>query len=321
MDDAVQAWRARVGKDYVRTSTERAPEPCYMSTYSVSNSPGIPTSSWRDYLKRYGQTPSALYCLNDICPGVGLVTGKIAEESVRSYVSVVLKEAGHDVEVKKKALALNPIVQTIPTAKNKQPDGSIILQEATATATIFILEVKSANDMNATTLKLAIHLCQMLASLRNRNSAVQEISGFYFPCGKGKECVIEVTVKWNDRTMIFEERHSCVDRQHLKSRLVAVYKKNRSYWQSTPWVPKNVFFYPMTPSFVTEHFDGGYQTSSGHSIVIICEKICRVFKKPMHSQEKAQLSYLRGRNLPQVGFPLMDMRNFELFTLSFTTLQ
>ncbi len=319
----ITAWKNFSGS---RGSTERAATPSYMSSCTVSQSSSVPTV-WADYIIRsnYKTTPPADYTLKDICPDISLsATGLPAELAMRKYVSDVLR-----VDVEKKALKLNPIVHTIPTAQKKEPGGSIILAEAEAT--IFILELlshtkknKTSDNTAASTLKLAMHLCQMLASLRNRSVCVNELSGFYFPCGVVKQCVIEVRIQWDDWQMHFVETDRFLPLSDINSRIKAVYDKNLKHWSSSSVGPFNneVFSYPMDPTFVRDNFNGGYQIFSGQSIVIMSEKEGRVFKQPMNPSESLRLMRLRRLKSLQIGFPREEskeirdvmMHVFDLFS-------
>ncbi len=197
-------------------------------------------------------------------------------------------------------------MNTIPTREVRRPDGSIREHGAT----VFIFELESNSDWNATTLKLTIHLAQMLASLRNRSGSppIDTIVGFYFPW-KSLQCVVEVQVKWSDNYLKFVETHSYVEMIDINARLVAIYLQNEGYWRDSSWTinTTRVFNYPVTSAYVVSEFGRqAIQVESGCSVVIVSSGY--VYKKPMNSSESSRLSDLRGRTHLRIGFPFLNIR-------------
>ncbi len=216
---------------------------------------------------------------------------------MRTYVSKAL-----DVQVVSTGLKLLPFVETIPTKKPRIPDGTINFEGAT----VFIMDLISNNDASSTLLKLSIHLCQMLASLRNRKP-VKSLSGFYFPWVE-KGCMVEVVIEWSDTLMLFIERHKYLAFVEVGDRFRIVYLENLSHWKSSPWPQgeKFVLSYPATPSYVAEVFEG-FQIQSGQSIVIVSPQKQLAYKKVMGTKEESSLLCLLHAKYnftePQIEFP------------------
>ena len=211
-------------------------------------------------------------------------------------------------------IILFPNVNTIPTTTPRKADGNVIVNGVT----VFIFEVESNSSWYNTTLKLAIHLSQMLASLRNRSSmlgvslsaSVHSLSGFYFP-NKKNECVVEVCVHWNDDILRFVESHTMIlTVGEVKRRLKSVYQRNKSLWENSS-LDLTEFCYPLTPHYLTNFAADAKQVDSGQSVVIVCENDCLVYKYPMNSSERSNISSFRGERLDQVGFPLMELKRIN----------
>ncbi len=216
-----------------------------------------------------------------------------AEQDMCEYVSTIIKKP-----VKRdRAMAFVPHVSTIPTTDLRKPDCNLMENGAT----IFICEMESSNDWSSTILKLAIQLCQMLASLRNRNgcNAINSLDGFFFP-KETKRCVVEVTVEWSDVKLKFIETHSNLNRGDVDARLRAVYVRNKHLWHISGWNHTEVYNYPIGSEYLRSKFgDTARQVESGNSVVID-----KVFKKPINVDEQLQLFRLVGKSHPQIGFPI-----------------
>ncbi len=160
-----------------------------------------------------------------------------------------------------KALKLLPDINAMPVKTRRFPD--VTIKDETG-ATFFICEVESYKD---TTLKLAIHLAQMLSSLRNRCIQEKSLQGFYFPYGS-IQCVLLVTVTWNYHHMKFIEDHVPCD---LHASLKRVYLKNKTLWDKRWDESKRFLFaYPVCPNNITGTFGAGAkQIMSGQSVVIV----------------------------------------------------
>ncbi len=148
-------------------------------------------------------------------------------------------------------MAFVPHVSSIPTTNLKKPDGSLVENNAT----IYICELETSNDWNATLLKLTIQLCQMLASLRNRSgcNAIDTLAGFFFP-HQIKRCVVEVKVEWSDNKFLFIETHSGVNRVDVDARLQAVYTQNSRLWRISSWNHSPVYNYPVSSAYLSRNF-------------------------------------------------------------------
>ncbi len=229
----------------------------------------------------------------------------VAEEALCDKLkAVILHGTGHSVDVRKDSMMFIPHVHTIPTSVVKIPDGSILDNGAT----IFIFELESNSNWWNTTLKLAVQLAQMLASLRNRaGPSIDTIVGFYIPF-KSLQCVVEVQVKWSDSALKFVETHSYVEMIDVNTRLTAIYSQNKGYWDNSRWdITMNVFNYPVTPTYVENNFGvGAMQIQSGDSIVIVSSGREFVYKKPMNNGEEKRLMFLlfvQHTPHPNIGFP------------------
>ena len=171
-------------------------------------------------------------------------TYREVENYLREYVRCVLSLGVGAVTGDQ--IILSPNVNTIPPRK---ADGNVIVNGVT----VFIFEVESNSSWYSTTLKLAIHLSQMLASLRNRSmhgvllsASVNSLSGFYFP-NKKKECVVEVCVYWDDNKLRFMESHTMIETMdEVQRRLKLVYQQNKSLWENSS-LGLTEFCYPVTP--------------------------------------------------------------------------
>ncbi len=168
----------------------------------------------RDILRFKVESLPRLYNLERL--GVISTVGSYyeTENGVCVYVQTKLsKLISVSMSVSKGILHLLPSVATIPTVEKIFPDGTInILDEKKCLVTILIWEVNSGKSWWETTLKLAVQLSKMLASLRNRVgcSEVCSLSGFYFPGAVDTEYVIKVTVEWDDQQMMFIETHHAI---------------------------------------------------------------------------------------------------------------
>ena len=301
-------WTTKLGR-----SDTRAPIRV-MSAYQLSKSDSRPTTT-QDYIKRIFNScnsPAARpsYNLKDIL-GTEYITPSEAERALHNYVATILSTCtpANPVIVRKRMLKLVPHVNTIPTRKVRIPDGSIEENGAT----IFLFELESDANWYTTTLKLTIHLSQMLASLRNRvrlgSQPIDSISGFYIPY-KSVQCVVEVQVKWSDKDLKFLESHSNVEKNDIETRLKAIYLENKRYWNdySEPMPSMTVFHYPVTPSYLSANFgDEAIQIESGHSVVVAVPNF--VYKNPMNDPEARRLSDLML--FPpepdfRIAFPLPD---------------
>ena len=176
--------------EYIRTST--ATVPILPSACNLSKSL-LHLSALDHLFVRLSSPPPTLYSLDKL----------IEKEECKSEMRVAkyLSKALKGVEIGNKdtpfkilvsyALVLLPDV--LPVKKPRIPD--ITVRNETGT-TFFACEVDSNKSCATTTLKLSIHLAQMLASLQNRCPKTNRLEGFYFPYEK-EECVLLVSVEWS----------------------------------------------------------------------------------------------------------------------------
>ena len=272
-----------------------------------------------DYIERMINVPNLPSCYTwqnlVATPVPAEFTYRDVEKYLREYVRSVLSL--RDGTVTGDQIILSPKVNTIHTATPRKADGNITVNGVT----VFIFEVESNWSWYTTTLKLAIHLSQMLASLRNRSrngvslsASVHSLSGFYFPNNK-KECVVEVSVNWDDRKLRFVESHTMIRTvAEVECRLKSVYQQNKSLWENSS-LGLTEFSYPVTPQYLTTNFTAdAKQVGSGQSVVIVCEDDCFVYKYPMISSEGRNILFLRGKRLNQIGFPLTEMKSINAAT-------
>ncbi len=277
----------RWNSDFQFVKSSRAITPAYAFVSIVSKSAGVPTNP-ADFIQRNVNyelpVDYNLKLFDSSNIDVKEIDHIAAEEIMRTYVSKAL-----GVKVVGTGLKLLPMVETIPTSAQKIPDGTINFEEAT----VFVMELISNKDSSSTLLKLSVHLCQMLASLRNRKPVVKSLSGFYFPW-KEEECVVEVVIEWSDTYMLFIERHKYLAFNEVADRLKLVYSENLFHWKSSPWPQGKEFVlsYPATPSYVSEAFEGGYQIQSGHSVVIVSPQKNSAYKRVMSSKDERSLVHL-----------------------------
>ena len=238
---------------------------------------------------------------------------KEAEASVCEFVACTVNAT-----VSTQALKLCPTVNTIPSSELQIPDGSIQVDDAT----VFILEVESGGSWESTTLKLSIHLCKMLASLRNRRGceSVKKLSGFYFPLHKC-ECVVQTTIEWDDTEFKFCETHESLELTEVAPRLIEVYEHNVRLWRSSTEYRLPSLNYPVSPSYLHKFADDARQMTSGQSVVVICESAKQVYKKNLEPSESDKLKdlLLKRRSHPQIGFPVsfskVDKNTMIIFDL------
>ena len=243
---------------------------------------------------------------------------KEAETSVCQFVAYHTNAT-----VSTQALKLCPQVNTIPSSQMQLPDVSIVVGDAT----VFILEIESGGSWESTTLKLSIHLCKMLASLRNRRGceSINCLSGFYFPLSKC-ECVVQVTVRWDDKVFKFCETHEHLDLTDVAPRIIQVYEKNVRLWSSSAGeYHRPGLNYPVSKTYLRKFGADAVQLTSGQSIVIISNSAQRAYKKNMDPSESGRLMVLlfertlQGRDHPQLGLPVsiieVDVNTMIVFDL------
>lgn len=293
---------------FVRESV--APPARVTSVSHLSRSPSHSSVATIYTLDRMVYTCSDLptkYKLMELLNKPAFENSKEAETSVCEFV------ARHtNATVLTQALKLCPQVHTISSSEKQIPDGSIVVGDAT----VFILEVESGGSWESTTLKLAIHLCKMLASLRNRRGCDSKtcLSGFYFPFSKC-ECVVQVTVRWIDERFQFHETHEHLELPDVVPRLVEVYENNVRLWSSSAGeYHQPGLNYPISKTYLRKFGDDARQLMSGQSIVIMSRSARCVYKKNLDPSEESRLMHLLwdtthcGRQHPQFGLPVSIMK-------------
>ena len=201
--------------------------------------------------------------------------------------------------VPRQALMLSPSVDTlVPHIRsNLFPDGSIRDGEGISLATIFCFEVDSS-VWHETTAKLAIHLCQMLSSLRNRllpsghKDSTLCLQGLYFPKSGKEECVVIVKIEWSDQHLKFHESHKYVtDSDDIERIVDGIYHTNIDLWRRTekPETDDCTFSYPVSPDYIRRVISpDARQTKSGQSVVIIVPSSNLAYKFTFNLDERAK---------------------------------
>ena len=297
--------------DYVRTSS--ASKPILPSASTLSKSP-YSTSVLKQLIHRNVKPPPKLYSLDALYKGLKVSeSGKIIKSKTRvgDYISKVL---GVEAQVCK-GLKLLPDTSSMPVKIRRFPDVTIADRSG---ATFFICEVESNSSYKDTTLKLAIHLAQMLSSLRNRCIQEESLQGFYFPF-ESVECVLLVTVTWKFNEMRFVEDHLPIMHCDVPAHLKRVYKKNKDLWGKR-WEETKcyLFAFPVCQSNIAGVFGpGAKQLMSGHSVVIVNPTQQLVHKIPMNQQEESRLFHLLrfGLRSKSIGFPISN----EVFPFTYFT--
>ena len=166
-------------------------------------------------------------------------------------------------------------------------------------ATIFCFEVDSSK-WDETTVKLSVHLCQMLSSLRNRilhtghKCYTLSLEGLFFPKSGKEECVVVVKVEWSDEQLKFFETHKFVTDQDDIERVVKeIYSTNLALWSKTekPDTDEYTFSYPISADYIERMTSSNAkQTRSGQSAVIIAPSLNLAYKINFNLDELWQAS-------------------------------
>ncbi len=243
----------------MRTTTATAPQ--LLAAYRLSKSPAIAGSAG-NYILRNISEPPTLYTIGELIAPLKPKDDHIDNvRVVRDYLTKILGT----IVTKSTDIGFKPAVSTIPTEQLKKPDLSVTDANG---CTFFICEIESDYSWNSTTLRLAIHLAihlsQMLASLRNRTTTYPEqLAGFYFPKSE-KECVLKVTVKWDDSELKFCETHTSVQLADAPTSLKDVYLLNKSLWELPADLNSTPLNYPVTPTYIGRYMGvGTKQVASG----------------------------------------------------------
>ena len=149
-------------------------------------------------------------------------------------------------------------------------------------ATIFCFKIHSSK-WDETTVKLSVHLCQMLSSLRNRilqtghKCNTLSLEGIYFPKSDKEECVVVVEVKWSDKQLKFLETHKFVpDQDDIEGEVKEICNTNLAQWSKTekPETDESTFSYPISTDYIERMISSdAKQTRSGQSAVIFAPSL------------------------------------------------
>ena len=231
------------------------------------------------------------YLLN--CPTVGWKATK-AENAVVEFVKKTLG----NVDVRKREdMAFDPKVDRLAVSTEVRPDVSVISEGKTE----LIIEVDSNQNWKATIRKVLILLATMLASrnCRHPNDGENTIIGFYFPFHK-KECVCEITVRWDDKFLRFLEERRYLDIDEVEGALLKGYDHNHQLMQEGQELGI-VLNYPLSSRFL--RLQNLEQLDSGQSIVLLDRRNRKIYKYPIFDREMVALYHLLLYRLSSQAHP------------------
>lgn len=165
----------------------------------------------------------------------------------------------------------------------------------------FFAEVISCGNRTKTLQKLGYDLIHHLQWLKNRDSDIQDCSGFYFHFAEGHmDHVTELHLVWDEGSFSYNVDPKCLSAQQVTARLKSICIQEKERIDRLCHVIPTNFIIPMRAAWCIEHFGiSAHQVHSGESVVIMNDTV--VFKTPVGGDESRTLELLFDKNIAAGG--------------------